>query len=103
MNLSYVHGVGTTPLIADTIGGAQNGTAERWGDRDALVACHQQLTAEEFREFCRGQIATYKIPRYIRFTSEFPMTVTGKVQKFRMREITVAERALARVTEVEPT
>jgi fatty-acyl-CoA synthase len=60
-------------------------------------------TAEEFREFCRGQIATYKIPRYIRFTSEFPMTVTGKVQKFRMREMTVAELASARVTDVEPT
>ena len=50
-------------------------------------------TAEEFRDFCRGQIATYKIPRYVRFTSEFPMTVTGKVQKFRMREISVAELA----------
>jgi fatty-acyl-CoA synthase len=48
-------------------------------------------TEEEFRDFCRGQIATFKIPRYIRFTSEFPMTVTGKVQKFKMREITVAE------------
>ena len=60
-------------------------------------------TAEEFREFCRGQIATYKIPRYVRFTSEFPMTVTGKVQKFKMRELTVAELTLARVTNVEPT
>jgi len=60
-------------------------------------------TAEEFREFCRGQIATYKIPRYVRFTSEFPMTVTGKVQKFKMREISVAELALPGVTEVEPT
>ena len=66
--------------------------------RDGVTA-----TAEEFREFCRGQIATYKIPRYIRFTSEFPMTVTGKVQKFKMREMTVAELALARVTDVEPT
>jgi fatty-acyl-CoA synthase len=43
VKLSYVHGVGTTPLIADTIGGALNGAAERWGDRDALVARHQQL------------------------------------------------------------
>ena len=60
-------------------------------------------TAEEIREFCRGQIATYKIPRYVRFTSEFPMTVTGKVQKFKMREMTVAELALARVPDVEPT
>ena len=54
MKLSYVHGVGTTPLIAG-------------------------------------------------FTSDFPMTVTGKVQKFRMREMTVAELTLARVTDVEPT
>ena len=43
VNLSYVHGVGTTPLLADTIGGALNRAAERWGDCDALVACHQQL------------------------------------------------------------
>ncbi len=58
---------------------------------------------EEFREFCRGQIATYKIPRYVRFTTEFPMTVTGKIQKFRMREISAEELGLARVTETEPT
>ncbi len=40
---------------------------------------------KRFRDFCRGQIATYKIPRYIRFSTEFPTTVTGKVQKYRMR------------------
>ena len=38
------------------------------------------------REFCRDQIAQHKIPRYLRFVSEFPLTVTGKVQKFMMRE-----------------
>jgi len=43
VNLSYVHGVGTTSLIADTIGGALNRAAKRWGDSDALVSCHQQL------------------------------------------------------------
>jgi fatty-acyl-CoA synthase len=43
VKLSYVHGAGTTRLIADTIGAALNDAAERWGDRDALVACHQQL------------------------------------------------------------
>jgi fatty-acyl-CoA synthase len=43
-------------------------------------------TEEEMREFCRGQIAHYKIPRYVRFVGEFPMTITGKVQKFLMRE-----------------
>ena len=38
------------------------------------------------RDFCKGQIAHYKIPRYVRFVGEFPMTVTGKIQKFKMRE-----------------
>ena len=65
--------------------------------RDGVTA-----TPEEFREFCHGQIATYKIPRYIRFTTEFPMTVTGKIQKFRMREISVEELHLARVSNGEP-
>jgi fatty-acyl-CoA synthase len=55
----------------------------------------QHATEEEIRDFCRGQIATYKIPRYIRFSTEFPTTVTGKVQKYRMREISVAELGLA--------
>ena len=45
-------------------------------------------------EFCRGKIAHYKIPRYVRFTEEFPMTVTGKVQKFKMRETSIAELGL---------
>ena len=56
----------------------------------------QVATEEELREFCRGHIATYKIPRYIRFTREFPMTVTGKIQKFRMREISIEELGLQR-------
>ena len=54
----------------------------------------QAATVEEIRDFCRGQIATCKIPRYIRFTTEFPTTVTGKIQKFRMREISIAELGL---------
>jgi fatty-acyl-CoA synthase len=52
-------------------------------------------TEDEIRDFCRGQIATYKIPRYVRFVTEFPMTVTGKVQKFRMREQMVTELGLS--------
>ncbi len=46
----------------------------------------QALTAEALRDFCRGQIAHYKVPRYVRFVDDFPMTVTGKVQKYLMRE-----------------
>jgi fatty-acyl-CoA synthase len=44
------------------------------------------LTADDVREFCRSKIAHYKIPRYVHITDEFPMTVTGKVQKYKMRE-----------------
>ena len=54
----------------------------------------ETATADEMRDYCRGQIAGYKIPRYIRFTNEFPMTVTGKIQKYRMREISIAELGL---------
>jgi fatty-acyl-CoA synthase len=51
----------------------------------------ESLTAEDVQEFCRGQIAHYKIPKYIRFVDELPMTVTGKVQKFVMRERMIDE------------
>jgi fatty-acyl-CoA synthase len=46
----------------------------------------QDLTADEIKTFCQGQIAHYKVPHYIRFVDEFPMTVTGKIQKFVMRD-----------------
>ena len=49
------------------------------------------LDAEALREFCRGEIAHYKIPRHIKFVDGFPTTVTGKVQKFAMREAMIAE------------
>ena len=57
----------------------------------AWVKLHAGRTAteDEIREFCRGAIAHYKIPTYVWFVEEFPMTVTGKLQKFRMREIAV--------------
>jgi fatty-acyl-CoA synthase len=47
------------------------------------------LDADGVRAFCEGRIARYKIPRYVRVTDEFPMTVTGKVQKYKMRETAV--------------
>ena len=46
----------------------------------------EPLDAEAVREFCQGRIAHYKVPRYVHIADEFPMTVTGKVQKFKMRE-----------------
>jgi fatty-acyl-CoA synthase len=53
------------------------------------------LTAEEVRAFCDGQIARYKIPRYVKLVDGFPLTVTGKVQKFLMREQMKRELGLA--------
>jgi fatty-acyl-CoA synthase len=58
-------------------------------------------TEDEMREFCRGRIAHYKIPKHIRFVDSFPMTVTGKVQKFRMREIEIEERNLGKAASIE--
>jgi fatty-acyl-CoA synthase len=52
------------------------------------------LTEEELTAFCKGQIATYKIPRYWKLVDGFPMTVTGKIQKFRMREMAIEELGL---------
>ena len=51
----------------------------------------ETVTSEDIQEFCRGQIAHQKIPRYIKFVTEFPMTVTGKIQKFIMRDEMIAE------------
>ena len=50
------------------------------------IRAGETLTADEVRAFCQGQIAHNKIPRYVEFVEEFPMTVTGKIQKFLMRE-----------------
>jgi fatty-acyl-CoA synthase len=55
-----------------------------------------ELTAEDLTEYCRGKIATYKIPRYWKFVESFPMTVTGKVRKVEMREMAVKELGLER-------
>ena len=48
---------------------------------------NETMTEDEVREYCKGNIAHFKIPKHIWFVDEFPMTVTGKLQKYRMREI----------------
>jgi fatty-acyl-CoA synthase len=59
------------------------------------------LTEDELTAYCRGRIATYKIPRYWKFVDGFPMTVTGKIQKFKMREAAVQELGLERAAGVK--
>ncbi len=53
------------------------------------------------RDMCHGKIAHYKIPRYVKFTDTFPMTISGKIQKFRMREISVRELGLEDLDKIE--
>ena len=57
-------------------------------------------TAADIKDFCRGTIAHYKVPRYIKFTGAFPMTITGKIQKFKMRDTSIAELGLEDAAEV---
>jgi fatty-acyl-CoA synthase len=65
---------------------------DKYGEEIAAwVKCHpgHEVDAEHLREYCKGRIAHFKVPRHFVFVDDFPMTVTGKVQKFRMRELTL--------------
>jgi fatty-acyl-CoA synthase len=67
---------------------------ERYGEELmawVIVREGESLDEEAVRSFCEGKIARHKIPRYVKVVDEFPMTVTGKVQKFKMREAAIAE------------
>ena len=60
----------------------------------------QEVTGEQLVEYCRGKIATFKIPRYWKFVDSFPMTVTGKVRKIEMRELSVKDLGLEKAAAV---
>jgi fatty-acyl-CoA synthase len=71
---------------------------ERYGEElCAWVILNEgaELDEEGVKSFCRGTIAHYKVPRYVMFVTEFPMTVSGKVQKFKMRETSTAHLGLS--------
>ncbi len=65
------------------------------------VAEGESLDVGEVRDFCRDKIAHYKIPRYVQVTDEFPMTVTGKIQKFKLREQAIEDLGLADAAAIE--
>jgi fatty-acyl-CoA synthase len=76
---------------------------ERYGEElMAWIVLRPEATLGEdaVKEFCRGKIAHFKVPRYIKFVDVFPMTVTGKVQKYKMRETAIDELGLARLAEI---
>ncbi len=73
---------------------------EKYGEELCIWIClkpGETSTAEDMRDFCKNQIAHYKIPRYVRFVDEFPMTVTGKIQKFVMRDQMIKELGLQEI------
>ena len=77
---------------------------ERFGEEVmawVMLRPGETADAEEIREFCRGRIAHFKVPRYVKVTDQFPMTVTGKIQKFRMREMAVEELGLEAASRIE--
>jgi fatty-acyl-CoA synthase len=86
----------THPQIADVqVIGVPD---QRYGEELVAVVIlkpGEQLTEDQLKDFCRGQIAHYKIPRYVSFVAEFPMTVTGKIQKYRLRETAIEQYGLA--------
>ncbi len=56
---------------------------------------------EEIREFCKGRIANYKVPAYVKFVDEYPMTASGKIQKFKLREMAIRELQLEEAAQIE--
>jgi fatty-acyl-CoA synthase len=84
------------PAVADAQGfGVPD---DHWGEELCVwikLRSGADATEEDIRAFCRDQITHFKIPRYVRFVDEYPMTVTGKVQKFVMREMMARELASA--------
>ena len=74
----------------------------KWGETVAAwIRLKEAATPGEIREFCREKIAHFKVPQHIRFVDSFPMTVTGKVQKYRMREIEIHELGLEGVSQIQ--
>lgn len=64
--------------------------SEKYGEEvGTFIICHEgvELSEEDVRDFCRGQIARYKIPKYVFFVDEYPMTASGKIQKYKLREM----------------
>jgi fatty-acyl-CoA synthase len=69
----------------------------------AWIHLKEDATAseEEIKAFCKGKIAHYKIPRYVKFVEEYPMTVTGKIQKYKMREASIEDYGLEEEAKTE--
>ena len=61
----------------------------------------ETLTEDDVKDFCRDQIAYFKVPKYIRFVDTFPITVTGKIKKYEMRNEAIREYGLSQAAHIE--
>ena len=61
----------------------------------------QTMTEQDVKDFCKGKIAHFKIPRYVMFVNEFPITISGKIQKFKMRDESIKVLGLHEADKVE--
>jgi fatty-acyl-CoA synthase len=89
---SYSQGVGATPLLGQTIGDNLRVPSRKYGEEVMAwvrLAPDAAASEEELTCHCQDRLASYKRPRYWRIVDAFPMTVTGKVQKYRLREMAV--------------
>ena len=92
----------TNPKVADVqVIGVPD---QRFGEEImawVMLRAGQEASEDEIRDYCRDRIAHYKVPRYVKFVSEFPMTVTGKIQKYVMRDISIQELQLESAESIE--
>ncbi|WP_119068398.1 AMP-binding protein [Rubrobacter indicoceani] len=94
----------THPKISDVQ--AYGVPDEKYGEQVAAavrVRSGESLTADEIRTFCDGEIARYKIPRYIDFVEDYPMTASGKIQKYKLRDSAIEKFGLQRAAGIETT
>jgi fatty-acyl-CoA synthase len=59
------------------------------------------MTEQDVKDFCKGKIAHFKIPRYVMFVNDFPITISGKIQKFRMRDESIKVLGLEDASKIE--
>ena len=77
---------------------------EKYGEQVAAAIKkrpHSDLTAEDVKEYCRQNIAYYKVPEYVDFVEEYPMTASGKIQKYKLREAAIERYGLQKAAGVE--